>query len=339
MFKLLLALYGMTFVAALPSASAASGGDSAGNGGGILEQNFRFALESLPWLVRNCLSKPDCVSLGPERELLSRIARDLPREQRSARPLIFDSGTAHPERFQIDGAMRVAVTGDRVGDPIYLNLDMLYYSGPSRISLPLDVGAAAAILTHEFGHHQGAYHGPDAERFLDGVGAKVRAFANLEMERFKADTWAQGPDRGSKIEILAFHTYQTSFAPVLRGAHTTLLLSDGGRSYSLDEEIAAKLTCPAKAGDPGALQGYRFHSMGWEPIRALPVDGKISQLQFNAPLFLHCRYPGPPVSFQTDFKARLTFSFEFSSDRLAERRYRYIEGSLQILLEKMESPR
>ncbi|MBK7959821.1 MAG: hypothetical protein IPK04_00470 [Bdellovibrionales bacterium] len=227
------------------------GGDLAGNGGGIVEQNFQFAHINLPWILTLCLSSRQCVS-GQEKEVLFKIKESLPSELKTKPALIFESGAANPARFNLHGQPRVAVTGDHVGDPIYLNLDLLYgISSAGKVEVA-GVGAAIAILVHELAHHQGTYQSQEDERFLDLLGAKVRAYMATEIEVLRTDTWGEIPENTpARIEMLALHSDATALDSFYDGPQTSLLLSDGHNSYSLDREIKKQLQCPLNSGKSG----------------------------------------------------------------------------------------
>lgn len=313
------------------------GGDQAGNGGGIVEQNFQYAHLNLDWIVRSCLTAARCVS-GNEKILLEKIQQSLTQELKTKPALIFESGAANPARFTIGGQPRVAVTGSHVGDPIYLNLDLLYLPSSSGRIEPVDVGTAIAILIHELAHHQGTYSTPADESFLDLLGAKVRAYSATEMERLKTDNWGENPEHTrARIEMLAIHSDATALDMYYDGAQTSLLLSDSRNAFPLDSDIAQKLRCPINQGHSGRLLGYRLHGMSWEMWRYAATNSYRRLYDFRAPAYIQCSYPSndPYPTTYTDFDLVITLTFDDSnqSSTTESTTYEYVEGSLSLKLE------
>lgn len=320
-----------------PAGASSGGGDQAGNGGGIVEQNFQYARLNLGWILGSCLSAVRCVS-GDEKTLLEKIQKSLTQELKTKPALIFESGAANPARFNIGGQPRVAVTGNHVGDPIYLNLDLLYLPSRSGRVEPADVGTAIAILIHELAHHQGTYSTPADEGFLDLLGAKVRAYSATEMERIKADNWGESPDHTrARIEMLAIHSDATALDMYYDGPQTSLLLSDSRNAFPLDSEIANKLHCPIKQGHSGQLLGYRLHGMSWDKWRYANASSFRRLYTFRAPAYIQCRYPtnDPYPTTYTDFDLIITLTFDDSiqSSTTESTTYEYVEGSLALKLE------
>lgn len=317
------------------SATTRGGGDQAGNGGGIVEQNFQYAHLNLGWIVRSCLTAARCVS-GSEKILLEKIQRSLAQELKTKPALIFESGATNPTRFTIGGQPRVAVTGNNIGDPIYLNLDLLYLPSSSGRVEPADVGTAIAILIHELAHHQGTYSTPTDEGFLDLLGAKVRAYSATEMERLKTDNWGENPERTpARIEMLAVHSDATALDTFYEGAQTSLLLSDSRNAFPLDSEITNKLRCPIKQGHSGKLLGYRLHGMSWERWRYATSNSYRRLYNFRAPAYIQCSYPtnDPYPTTYTDFDLVITLTFDDSNLSSESTTYEYVEGSLSLKLE------
>lgn len=147
--------------------SFAKTGDEVRNGGGLAEQYLAFALENLDVAIELCLAKPDCAKNADGRVILAKIKAALPQEK-SAKILRFDSERKNPGFFIIDNVVRLAVTGSRIGDPIYYNLDLLYQGDEVRMTF----GQATQTLIHELGHHLGVL---DHEA-LELLGAEVRSF-------------------------------------------------------------------------------------------------------------------------------------------------------------------
>nr|BDT27910.1 hypothetical protein BHI3_13760 [Bacteriovorax sp. HI3] len=143
----------------------AKGGDEVRNGGGLAENYLTFALKNLGQSIDLCLAQSTCAKKEGERELLLKIKNSLP-EEISKKVLNFASEAEKPGFFIINGYVRLAVTGDYVGSPIYYNLDLLYRKG----EVFMNYGQAIQTLIHELGHH----HGNVDHDQLEILGAEVR---------------------------------------------------------------------------------------------------------------------------------------------------------------------
>lgn len=142
------------------------GGDEVRNGGGLAENYLTFALKNLSQSIDLCLAQSSCAKKTGDRDLLLKIKQSLP-EEISKKILKFSSEKEKPGFFVINGYVRLAVTGDDVGDPIYYNLDLLYRKG----EVFMNYGQAIQSLIHELGHH----HGNIDHDQLEILGADVRS--------------------------------------------------------------------------------------------------------------------------------------------------------------------
>lgn len=147
------------------SAFSALGGDEVRNGGGAAEGYLTFALQNLQHSIANCLTKTTCAASDKKRDALKKISDSLVIEQKSE-ILKFSSQKLTPGLFIINNVVRLAVTGNKVGSPIYYNLDLLYQGN----QVNMNYGMAVQSLIHELGHH----HNILDHDFLDRLGAEVR---------------------------------------------------------------------------------------------------------------------------------------------------------------------
>ena len=90
-------------------------GDEVNNGGGLGEKNIILAYQKLGRYLDSCINSNACNIKDSEKNLLQKIAQDLPREYENKKQLVFKSGKKNPEIFTIDGEIKVAVTGNNVG--------------------------------------------------------------------------------------------------------------------------------------------------------------------------------------------------------------------------------
>jgi hypothetical protein len=153
-------------------------GGYAGNGGGLVEQNFNFAYSSLPRLIDSSLFTFSQQLTEKEIGTLNNIKKIALDNISNSKRLVFLSGQEHPEIFTTgpNELHRLAVTSNRPGDVIYVNGDFLY----SETGAPLlTTGEIISILTHEIGHQSNeADH-----QYLDILGTKIR---NYYMQNVKS---------------------------------------------------------------------------------------------------------------------------------------------------------
>lgn len=275
-------------------------GQETQNGGGAAEQTFAYALTVLKPLYQMCLAVDDCVRVKERREILQKIHDSMDEELASPALLRF-APTWWPD-FMRDGQVRVAVTGSKVGDTIYLNRDMIY-TRSGDVLVPYSLSEAVSLLTHELGHHQGE---KDHE-LLDMLGANVRAFFDKSKETIVIDPFASR-FAGTDIRLNVFHTRETK----VPHAHlSTFWLSVGEYFFDLNPDIRRQLNCnSAISSVPSEMKGFRFFQMHWGERSTLP-NGRI-QYPLEAKLWLECA-----VKMQNDYvfhmavphRARVFFDF------------------------------
>jgi hypothetical protein len=275
-------------------------GQETQNGGGAAEQTFAYALTVLKPLYQMCLAVDDCVKVKEQRAILQKIHDSMDQELASPALLRF-AATWWPE-FMRDGQVRVAVTGSKVGDTIYLNRDLIY-SRRGTALIPYSVSEALSLLTHELGHHQGE---KDHE-LLDMLGANVRAFFDQSKETLVLDLFANR-FASSDIRLNVFHTRQT-FTPY---AYTSAFwLSVGESFFDLNPDIKRQMSCDAAiASVPTKLNGFRFFQMHWGERVGLP-NGRI-QYPVEAKVWVECAvsFPDGHTSYMAiPHRARLFLDF------------------------------
>lgn len=144
-------------------------GDDVNNGSGLAEKTFVRAFASLDRYLGLCLHSQICRLSEKDRAVLTAIQDTLPLQNEAHSGLIFASEREEPGTFIIDGELKIAKTGSKVGAPIYLNRDLIYRLSPDGGLQPLALGEAVSILVHELGHHQGEMD----HTYLDVLGNKV----------------------------------------------------------------------------------------------------------------------------------------------------------------------
>lgn len=148
-------------------------GEHVGNGGGLAEANLALARLRMPELLSEFLASNPELLTDPDRRLVMDVQLAMPFELKAPGQLkIVNSKDVAPGFFLLDEQVRVARTGDKVGDTIFINRDLIYVGeGPQ--SRPIEATTATQIIFHELGHH---HEVKDHDR-LDALGAQVGGFA------------------------------------------------------------------------------------------------------------------------------------------------------------------
>jgi len=257
----------------LPGIAFALGGDLVNNGGGLAEKNVLLAYQNLERHMRTCLAAESCRLTDGERTLLTQITDAMPSEHARANQISFISEQAQPGTFRIDGEMKIAKTGNAVGSPVLVNIDLLYTKGVSGRYEAMSLPDAVAMLVHEFGHHQGER----SHQALDVLGLKVAS-------------------------ILQRNTYSTPLLPlqdqvsihVLNGSDSDnpfpeILLYVTDEIFDLTQNLRDAVICPLISVpisigpiDPITIpghrpKGYMLHNLYWKT-----VDDYKSSTKFEA---------------------------------------------------------
>lgn len=155
------------------------------NGEGPAERNITFVYERLEKYIDTCLASPSCLHESKTeptafRDILVKIRSALPAEKLNREQLVFKSEKLNPGFFIIDGYEKIAITGDKVGDNIYINLDKIYSRDIRKKIRHLSLIDSIQLLIHELGHHQGF----EDHIKLDTLGAKVSKYLETNVFEF-----------------------------------------------------------------------------------------------------------------------------------------------------------
>lgn len=155
------------------------------NGEGPAERNITFVYERLEKYIDTCLASHSCLHetiAEPTafRDILTKIRAALPTEKLNREQLVFKSEKLNPGFFIIDGYEKIAITGDKVGDNIYINLDKIYSRDIRKKERHLSLIDSIQLLIHEFGHHQGF----EDHVKLDTLGSKVSKYLETNVFEF-----------------------------------------------------------------------------------------------------------------------------------------------------------
>src|SRR5690606_22354326 len=108
--------------------------------------------------------------------LLSRIRNSMPQELANGDLLVFEYEHENEIKFKIDGELKVAYTGNSIGDHIYVNKNLIYKDGGNgQTASALELVTIIQIVFHELGHHHDL--GQDHCHWLHELGAKIGRFA------------------------------------------------------------------------------------------------------------------------------------------------------------------
>jgi hypothetical protein len=147
-------------------------GDWVGNGASFSENLVLFAFENLEFYLRSCLIDSKCLSesqnIDPRKpDVIKNILMSIQQEKTMNPNMI--QFASQSSLFIIDGKYKVAVTGLRKGDTVFVNRDMLYELDSNNKTKAISLLQLVSILIHEFGHHQGIVD----HQYLDKIGSLV----------------------------------------------------------------------------------------------------------------------------------------------------------------------
>lgn len=223
--------------------NGSGGGDIVGNGGGLAEQNFIYALTHLPEFITETLNNDPIGS--EDHEALQKIYTVALSQYQKNNKLKFLSGKKNPGFFEseTDPEVRLAKTDFNPDSTIYINLDLLYKHNDIGEIEVLSLPVMVASLVHEFGH-QVEFRD---HHYLDFLGAKVRRFIDRNQHQAKI-----------KIDDRFFKIFSYAMGPQ---AHTLLNIQYGGLFESLD--LRPHLKCPNLADRPigFSLSNQHFDSI------------------------------------------------------------------------------
>lgn len=266
-----------------PSAFARSedGGDHTNNGGGLAEQNFIYAHQTLVSWIDPCRDlKNPCQLTKKELRTLDRILYELERSKTKSE-LIFKSGRLNPGLFETDehGKVRVAVTGLEPGTPIYINLDLIYADSNGSQSI-VDLYGAISILVHEYGHHTGETD----HLFLDQLGNKVRVRREQFVEEINLSRFLH-----PELRVLA-HNFERDvdeYFPIPGKPLSSIVIENGHSLVDLTEQFYGKITCPVDV----PLEAAHFANLTWHRVENYDAAKGRQPFTLSLDLDYICRIP------------------------------------------------
>jgi len=135
------------------------------SGSSLAARRFNAAWEILPELLRICSERKGCRFEAPDQQLIHKLSDAIKKEAPAGGGLEFASGRTDPDKFTDPdfATPRIAITGENIGDKIYINSDLI-----AELQLPQIV----TLLIHELGHHHGVFN----HQRLDDLGFRFAQF-------------------------------------------------------------------------------------------------------------------------------------------------------------------
>ena len=300
----------ITVLGLLASIPASFAGNEGSGGGGLAEQNMRFAYANLGRALEMCLISPRCQLNDEESRLLKKIQQSFVDEglKSGEHQLVFESEKDQPGFFMIDGAVRVAKTEYMVGAPIYINKDLLYSADSKGELKALDIAAASGVLVHEFGHHQGEM----SHDKLDLVAAKIRALLLNDMQRVSYIF-------SDNLAVTALNQFEAGS----QTKSTQLILEDGANLSDLTQLLKSRIKCDDPSEAKATLDQFLLWNLHWGH-RQTSLDELTLSLPLEGFLELQCKPTNGWATYISTgwmIKSRLVFSrktkrepFRFISD-------------------------
>ncbi len=221
---------------------------------------FTFVNKQLKTILNLCLQDSMC-NLSPEENfLIASIQSSQEKENKLNAELIrFDSSKNNPNLFFKDGNTRIAVTGDHVGDSIFINLDLAYQNDKYGSVHPLSLDQIIAVLIHELGHHQGIKN----HSSLDQLGLKIGNYFLTKMQ-WTAINGPEGlnqdPDTRPLQIFLANINFPFTTATKI-GLQNLIWIFDEYKITDISDEIGKLTQCENKT-DNSSPQNIRL--LNWE---------------------------------------------------------------------------
>jgi len=306
------------------SSAVTFAGGFVNNGGGLAEKNILYAYEKLETYIQLCLNSKACKLTPDQTVLLKEIASSLPQEKQS-KQIFFGSERQDPGSFMIDGNVRVAKTGSKVGSPIFINADLLYTPAADKSYDPVTIPEAVAILIHELGHHQG-HHNHDE---LDLLGVRVSLLLQQKFISTPLIPWAPNEISASVLNT----DFSEGFPQVLLNVGDEVIdVSDQYKQVVHCEVFTFPipiLPIPDLELVTKAPQGSLFHNVHWDKMRD---KGDYINVKITGSVSNNCIYKNDVFIRNNNFQ----LSISFRVDKVEEKKW--VTDRSTIQLEQFRDP-
>lgn len=276
------------------------------------EQIFTFIYKNLEFILPICLTESECTLSTDETELVKKIVANLSSE---VDKLSFDSGKKNPSLFLKDGNVRIAVTGDNVGSPIFINLDLAFSRGKFGNTHSLGLERIVAILVHELGHH----HGWMNHSLLDQLGLKIGMYflTRFEMTEIAGES-NQDPDlRPLELYLGVLQLpFESKSSDELKNPSKSLLwIFDETQALDITNQIVDQLKCPINSSNkaPKMMRSFNWEAIAWRyggerDFRSCPSSHPQNQESYRIDFFtmqsdlqIDCQQLLPNAKISIDF--------------------------------------
>lgn len=265
-------------------AARLSGGDIIGNGGGLVEQEFRFAYRRLPRVIRSCVDSFTCPFAGDELNTLMKIGEIASKYIDKKDRLIFLAESDYPGFFRDseDSQIRIAKSAFIEGAPIFINLDLVY----QKERVAIEYSSMMSILVHELGHQAGER----SHSLLDDMGAKLKDYltrdthvTTMQVEEHTASVRVFNLEKSHQFAEVYFN-YKGSIVPL------TSKIRDG-------------LSCEREGS---IVVGYEVSNPHWERLR---WERGVGVLGYNAWIKASCLELSTSAIWTEESDLKVQFNF------------------------------
>ena len=295
-------------------------GDDVNNGGGLAEKTFLKAFASMDRYLKICLNSSACRLNQKDRQLLEQIKTALPNEGEPHGGVLFASEQNRPGFFMIDGELKIAKTGVKVGAPIFVNRDLIYSRGVDGSFQPLGLSEMVSTLVHELGHH----HGELNHDYLDVLGNKVALLLQHHI---------------SESPLLPFNSNLSLIVvnDASKRSYPQLLLNIFDLQLDLTEQFAEKMFCHYQILPLPILDeinvtkekplGVLLHNVHWAKFSDSTQEGRYV-LEGNLTKF--CKEGSTFQNNNKNHKAQITFELKNLAAEGAPPKWQLKEDTLEI---------
>lgn len=221
-------------------AKETGGGVIVGNGAGVVEANFQHAYQVLDQLIP-AYNENSEVNSESEKILLQKIHRIIQDNLHNRDRFRFLSESMHPGFFDtgLSELSRIAKTGDRPGDVIYINSDLLYKDKKPALTFKQIV----SLVFHEVGHQTGELN----HQLLDSIGADIASYLDVQTHHYQY----KEKENHAIFSITNFSTQQNKM-PIL------FLNWKNEKVHNLSSAVWAGFDCPPKQTVSAELSNGHF---------------------------------------------------------------------------------
>lgn len=286
------------FIFNFESNSRAIGGDWVGNGASFAENIFLNAFHDIEYQISLCLLSQDCFIDDESYQVLDRLKKQITQEKQQNSKLI--QFLPHGPFFIIQGDVKVAVTGLKMGSTVFINRDLInqYIVNPK--IQPFNLQQATSILVHELGHHLGiADH-----HYLDQLGQRVANNQLLYSQFMMIDPRENhiGVQLVASVEFLKFSSMLT--------------LIDEFQQIPLNDKIDNIIECPQMKDQSSQLIKVHFWNLSWQrPMSTQPILKFYIALLCRRQDGLEFQWVGDQIEVTTGFQ-RIQNQIVFNQDKI-----------------------